>query len=118
MSRYKRIFLLNRNYRIKKFYDFLNDTAIKGGLVINFFVALLLILEYFFFDLNSLIYILVESFSSTTIFVVFLISETVLGLIPPAIFINWSSESFTPWLFLFIIASLSYVGLEVLLLIL
>jgi membrane protein YqaA with SNARE-associated domain len=110
MTRYEKIVALNRYYRITKFYGFLKDTAIKGGLVILLFIAILLVLEYFFFDLNSLLNTLVESFSTTVIFVVFLISETVLGLLPPEIFIAWSSKSATPWLFLFIIATLSYVG--------
>ncbi|MDP2338869.1 MAG: VTT domain-containing protein [Bacteroidota bacterium] len=110
MSRYEKIVLINRYYRITKFYDFLRDTAIKGGLVILLFIVLLLALEYFFFDLNALLNTLVETFSTTTIFVVFLISETFLGLLPPEIFIAWSSKSATPWLFLFSIATLSYVG--------
>jgi membrane protein YqaA with SNARE-associated domain len=110
MSRYAKVIALNRYYRITKFYDFLRDTAIKGGLVIVFFVALLLALEYFFLDFNSLLNTLVETFSATSIFVVFLISETILGLLPPEIFIAWSAKSATPWLFLLIIASLSYIG--------
>ncbi len=110
MTTYKKLAVLNRYYRITKFYGFLKDTAIKGGLVIVMFVAILLALEYFFLDFNSLLNTLVESFSAVSIFWVFLISETVLGLLPPEIFIAWSSKSATPWLFLFIIASLSYVG--------
>lgn len=110
MSRYEKLVVLNRYYRITKFYGFLKDTAIKGGLVILLIVGVLLALEYFFLDFNSLLNTLVESFSTTSILLVFLISETVLGLLPPEIFIAWSSKSATPWLFLFIIASLSYVG--------
>ncbi|HCY39763.1 MAG TPA: short-chain dehydrogenase [Prolixibacteraceae bacterium] len=110
MTTYKKLAVLNRYYRITKFYGFLKDTAIKGGLVIVLFVAILLALEYFFLDFNSLLNSLVESFSAGSIFGVFLISETVLGLLPPELFIAWSSKSATPWLFLFIIASLSYIG--------
>jgi len=110
MSRYEKLVVLNRYYRITKFYDFLKGTAIKGGLAILLFVAVFVVLEYFFFDFNSLLNTLVESFSAGSIFGVFLISETVLGLLPPEIFIAWSSKSATPWLFLFIIASLSYIG--------
>jgi len=110
MTTYKKLTVLNRYYRITKFYEFLKDTAIKGGIVIVLFVAILLALEYFFLDFNSLLNTLVESFSAGSIFGVFLISETVLGLLPPEIFIAWSSKSATPWLFLFIIASLSYIG--------
>lgn len=110
MTTYKKLTVLNRYYRITKFYGFLKDTAIKGGIIIALFVAVLLALEYFFLDFNSLLNTLVESFSAGSIFAVFLISETVLGLLPPEIFIAWSSKSVTPWLFLFIIASLSYIG--------
>lgn len=110
MTRYNKIIALNRYYRITKFYHFLRATAIKGGLVILLFVGILLALEYFFIDLNSLLETLVESFSTQSVFIFFLISETFFGLVPPELFIAWSSKSVTPWLFLFVIATLSYVG--------
>ncbi|MDP2888629.1 MAG: VTT domain-containing protein [Bacteroidota bacterium] len=31
-------------------------------------------------------------------------------MLPPELFIAWSAKSVTPWLFLFIIAALSYIG--------
>lgn len=108
--RYERILVLNRYYRITKFYEFLKDTAVKGGLVIVLFVTFLFVLEFFFLDFNSLLNTLVESVSAVSIFFVFLISETVLGLIPPEIFIAWSSKSASPWLFLIVLANLSYLG--------
>ena len=101
---------LHRYYKITRFYSFLKDTAIKGGITILIFVAILLFLEYFFIDINALLNTLVESYSAQVIFTFFLISETILGLIPPEIFIAWCSKSVTPWLFLFILASMSYVG--------
>ncbi len=109
-TRYERIIVLNRYYRITNFYGFLKSTALKGGMVIVLFVMILLALEYFFFDFNAILNGLVENFSAATIFIVFLISETVLGLIPPEIFIAWSSKSASPWLFLSVLASLSYLG--------
>ncbi len=109
-SSMKRMSLMNRYYKITKFYSFLKDTAIKGGVVIVVFVALLLALEYFFLDINSLLNSLVATYSAQIIFSFFLLSETVLGLVPPEIFIAWASKSSTPWLFLFILATMSYVG--------
>lgn len=106
----KRMSLMNRYYKITKFYSFLKDTAIKGGVVIVVFVALLLALEYFLLDFNSLLNSLVATYSAQIIFSFFLLSETVLGLVPPEIFIAWASKSATPWLFLFILATMSYVG--------
>lgn len=105
-----RLLLLNRYYKITRFYSFLKDTAIKGGVVIVIFVAILLTLEFFLLDFNALLNSLVATYSPLAIFSFFLTSETVLGLVPPEIFIAWASKSATPWLFLFILATMSYLG--------
>jgi membrane protein YqaA with SNARE-associated domain len=105
-----KVLALHRYYRITKFYAFLKNTAYKGGITILVFVAVLLGLEYFFIDINALLNSLVESYSPAIVFSFFLLSETILGLLPPEIFIAWSAKSVTPWLFLFFLASASYVG--------
>ena len=53
---------------------------------------------------------LVATYSSKFIFSLFLVSEIILGIIPPEFFIAWASRSFNPWLFLFVLATISYVG--------
>ncbi|MFT4734213.1 MAG: membrane protein YqaA with SNARE-associated domain [Arcticibacterium sp.] len=106
----KRLGLLNRYYKITRFYTFLKDTAFKGGSAVIIFVLLLLGLEFFFLDINSLLNALVERYSPQIIFSFFLISETILGIVPPEIFIAWASKSATPWLFLFGLATISYLG--------
>jgi len=105
-----RLLVLNRYYKITKFYSFLKDTAVKGGIVIVLFVAILLALEFFLLDFNALLNSLVATYSPIGIFSFFLTSETILGLVPPEIFIAWASKSATPWLFLFILATMSYLG--------
>ena len=102
--------LLNRYYQITKFYSFLKNTAFKGGAAVIVFVLLLVGLELFVLDFNSLLNHLVATYSSTFIFSFFLASETILGIIPPEVFIAWSSKSASPWLFLFILATISYAG--------
>lgn len=102
--------LINRYYKITKFYSFMKDTAIKGGIMIVVFVGILLALEYFLLDFNSLLETIVATYSITAILFVFLISETVLGLIPPEVFIAWASKTVFPWLFLFTLATMSYLG--------
>jgi len=106
----KKLSILNRYYKITRFYSFLKDTAYNALMVILGFVAILLALEYFFFDFNALLNNLVASYPAQIIFSFFLLSETVLGLVPPEIFIAWASKSETQWLFLFILATMSYVG--------
>lgn len=104
------IALINRYYKITKFYSFLKDTAVKGGIAILIFVGIFIALEYFFLDFNSLLNNLVATYTTTAILFVFLISETVLGLVPPEIFIAWASKTVSPWIFLFALATMSYLG--------
>lgn len=106
----KRLGLLNRYYRITNFYPFLKDTAFKGGTVIGIFVLLLVGLELFVLDINSILNNLVSTYSASSIFSTFLVSETFLGIVPPEVFIAWASKSATPWFFLFILATISYIG--------
>lgn len=74
------------------------------------FVLLIIGLEIFVLDINSMLNNLVATYSPKIIFTIFLISETILGIVPPEIFIAWASKSVTPWFFLFILASMSYIG--------
>ncbi len=106
----KRLSVINRYYKITNFYTFLKSTAIRGCIATVIFVAILLALEYFLLDFNFLLNNLVATYSPDIIFSFFLLSETVLGLVPPEIFIAWASKSSSPWLFLFTLATMSYIG--------
>lgn len=101
---------LNRYYKITKFYAFLKNVAIKGAITMAVIVGIVLILEYYFLDINALLETLVSNFSPLMIFLVFAVSESFLGLLPPEIFIAWSAKSQWPWIFLMVLASLSYLG--------
>lgn len=101
---------LNRYYKITKFYDFLKSTAIKGTITIAIFVVLFIILDYFFLDTKTMFDALVNNYSKQSILIIFYISETVLGLLPPEIFIAWSAKMSYPWLYLTLLATLSYLG--------
>lgn len=106
----KRFKLINRYYKITRFYPFLKDTALKALVSVVVFVLIVLGLEFFVMDINTFLINLVETYSPQIIFSFFLISETLLGLIPPEVFIGWASKSVTPWLFLFMLATMSYIG--------
>jgi len=110
MFRSARWLALNRYYRITKFYSFLKNTAIKGGVTLMSFIAILLLLEYFFLDINAILNSLVDNYSPKVVFLIFFISETILGLLPPEMFIAWSAKAVSPWTYLFMLATLSYVG--------
>lgn len=106
----RRLAILNRYYRITQFYSFLKNTAYKGGTATAVFVLLLICLELFLLDFNVLLNNIVTSYPSEIVYLVFLSSETVLGLLPPEVFIAWAAKSAGPWTTLFILASLSYGG--------
>jgi hypothetical protein len=80
----KRLGLLNRYFKITRFYSFLKHTAFKGGYLIALFIAIVFLLDTFVVDINLLLSNLVDSFSPLVIFSIFLISESILGLLPPA----------------------------------
>ena len=102
--------LIHRYYKITGFYSFLRNSIYRSFLLIVIFVLLLLAVNYFVIDIDLLISSIVERYSPSMVFLCFLISESLLGLVPPEIFILWSSKSAYPELFLFVLASASYIG--------
>ena len=106
----KRWSLAHRYYKITRFYSFLKNTAYQAFFMIVIFVLLLMAINYFITDINLLLNNIFETYSPKIIVLSFFISESILGLIPPEIFILWSSKSDSPILFLFALASASYLG--------
>lgn len=106
----RRLSIINRYYKITRFYTFLKSTAYRGGIVTSIFVAVFVALEVFFLDFNVLLNNIVESYSPVFVFSFFLSSETFLGLVPPEMFIAWAAKLDSPWMALFILATLSYLG--------
>jgi membrane protein YqaA with SNARE-associated domain len=92
------------------FYDFLKNTALKGGITVAIVLIAFFILDYYYLDTNAILNSLVTNYSPAFILSIFYASETILGLLPPEIFIAWSSKMGEPVLFLFILALLSYLG--------
>ena len=106
----KRWILVHRYYKITRFYSFLKNTAYKSFFMIVIFVLLLMAINFFIIDINLLINNILVTYSPKIVILFFLISESILGLIPPEIFILWSAKSGSPLLFLFILATASYIG--------
>ena len=102
--------LVHRYYKITRFYSFLKNTAYQAFFMIVIFVLLLMAVDVFILDISLLINNILETYSPKIVILCFLISESILGLIPPEIFILWSSKSGSPFLFLFALATVSYIG--------
>lgn len=105
--KYKR---LHKYYKRTGFYIFIWESVKKALPVIIGFVVALVLFNEFVYNINDGLQKMTETFSREAIFVVFFISETILGLIPPEIFIAWSKKTTVPLLNLSILATLSYSG--------
>ena len=92
------------------FLFILKASFYRSFLLILIFVLLLIFVNNFIIDINLMINNIIESYSPTIIILCFLFSESILGLLPPEIFILWSSKSASPYLFLFALATASYIG--------
>lgn len=102
--------LLHQYYTYTGFYSFLGRSLIKAAPPILIFIAVLLGIHFFVLDVNTMLIYVTENFPPVVVFAIFFASESILGLIPPEIFIAWSGKSVLPWGFLSILAALSYLG--------
>ena len=72
-------------------------------------VPVILIAKYLI-DLNPFFSFLTENLSDIFILVVFFISESFLGMIPPDFFVIWTGKFQSPLIFLLILGIISYTG--------
>ena len=102
--------LLHQYYSYTGFYSFVKKSMLKSILPIVLFVGVLFITHYFIVDFNDLFASIIEKYSAFTIITVFFISESLLGLVPPEIFIAWAGKSAEPILYVSLLALFSYFG--------
>jgi len=102
--------LLHQYYSYTGFYSFVKKSMLKSILPIVLFVGALFIVHYFIVDFNDLFASIIEKYSAFTIITVFFISESLLGLVPPEIFIAWAGKSAEPILYVSLLALFSYFG--------
>lgn len=101
---------LHNYYQRTGFYMFLWESLKKAFLPITIALVSLFLFNKYVYNINDGLQKMTETFSRPSIFSIFYTSETILGLVPPEIFIAWSKKTPTPILNLSILASLSYLG--------
>ena len=101
---------LHNYYHRTGFYMFIWESLKKAFLPIVFAVIGLILFNKYVYNINEGLYKMTETFSRFGILTTFFISETILGLIPPEIFIAWSKKTSEPLVNLSILATLSYLG--------
>ncbi|SHG21881.1 membrane protein YqaA, SNARE-associated domain [Salegentibacter echinorum] len=105
-----RIRLLHQYYSYTGFYKFVWKSIKKAILPIVLFVGALLAIDRFVLDIEQMLVTVTETYSPLGILGVFFASESLLGLIPPELFIAWSGKSDSPILYLSFLALASYLG--------
>ncbi|MGZ0017243.1 YqaA family protein [Yeosuana sp. AK3] len=108
-SEKSRLHLLHQYYSYTGFYTFVGRAVKKSLPYILLIVVLLFIINKIFNIDKGLVY-LTEVLPAPGVLMVFFASETFLGLVPPEIFIAWSGKMDQPWLYLGLLAVLSYLG--------
>lgn len=105
-----RIQLIHQYYSYTGFYRFLGDALKKAVPPILLVVGILLAIHFYVIDVNDALAYVIENYSSMLILGLFFLSESILGIIPPELFIAWSGKTDSPTLYLSAIALLSYAG--------
>ena len=105
-----RIRLLHQYYSYTGFYSFVWKSVKKAILPIVLFVAALWAIDRYVLDIEQMLVTVTETYSPLGIISVFFASESLLGLIPPELFIAWSGKSTSPILYLSLLAFASYLG--------
>ncbi len=101
---------LHNYYGRTGFYMFVWESVKKAILPIVLVIVSLFLFNKYVYDINEGLETITETFSRAGILITFFISETLLGLIPPEIFIAWSGKTENPVLNLSFLATLSYFG--------
>ncbi|MFL1012818.1 YqaA family protein [Flavisericum labens] len=104
-----RLQLLHQYYSYTGFYTFVWQAVKKALPYIVGFVLVIYAINHFF-DINTGLKHLTEILPAYGVLSFFFVSETLLGLIPPEIFIAWAGKMYAPWLYLSLLAILSYSG--------
>ncbi|WP_310992004.1 YqaA family protein [Aequorivita marina] len=97
-------------YKYTGFYTFVGQTLKKSIVPLLLIVAALVVVDLYVVDFSNLFTYITETYAPINILLVFLLSESFLGLVPPEIFIAWSNKMPEPLVYLSVLATLSYIG--------
>ncbi len=109
-SKKQKVKLVHKYYERTGFYLFVWQNIKKAIIPIIVFITAVYLFNKHVYNINDGLRQFTETFSKTSILSVFLISESILGLIPPEIFIAWAKKTSSPILNASILALLSYTG--------
>lgn len=83
----------------------------KAVIPIVLFIVVIFAIHFFVMDINDILVYVTDNFHPVGVLAVFFASESILGLIPPEIFIAWAGKfEAYQWYYLLFLAILSYSG--------
>ncbi len=91
-------------------YGFMGWSALKIILLYAVTIVPIVLLIKHFVDLEAFFGYLTENLSDYMVLVIFFLSESFLGMIPPDIFVIWSAKFYHPFQLLMLLGILSYAG--------
>ncbi|CAL66496.1 YqaA family protein [Christiangramia forsetii] len=105
-----RIRLLHQYYSYTGFYTFVWNSIKKAIIPIVLFVGALWAIDRYLLDIEDMLVTITETYAPLEVLSIFFLSESLLGLVPPELFIAWAGKSSSPILFLTLLATASYLG--------
>jgi membrane protein YqaA with SNARE-associated domain len=100
----------HKYYKLTGFYTFVVNSMKKSIPPLLVVIGIIGLIHFFVINISEALELAVNKLPDYGVLAFFYVSETVLGLIPPELFIAWAGETSTPILNLFLIAILSYLG--------
>lgn len=102
--------LQHHYHRRKGSYHFVGKNMLKLGISIGILGLALFLVNRYVFDIDAWMKSNLDHLSELQVYTVFWLSESLLGLVPPDLFILWAKSLPEPWFGITILSILSYLG--------
>jgi len=97
-------------YKHKGYYHFIGTNILKISFYYLLVIVGIILVGKFLLDLNKIFHGISNGFSTAEVLTIFFISESLLGMIPPDLFMIWAEKFDNPIYMLTLLGILSYVG--------
>ena len=100
----------HQSNKTRGLYGYMWWTGLKIIIIWFLIMIPIILIAKYLIDLNPIFQYIFDNLSDGFILITFLVSESLLGMIPPDLFIIWTTKFNSPFLFLTILGILSYIG--------
>jgi membrane protein YqaA with SNARE-associated domain len=100
----------HRSNKKKGVYGYMWITGLKVILAWVLIMTPIILIGKYLIDFNSIFGFITDNLSNVFVLIVFLVSESFLGMIPPDLFVIWTSKFSNPLFLLALLGILSYAG--------